>query len=129
MISTTTKKNTLRGLKIGDVVLCTNGKEYEFVRLKQSKFIGKSAGATYDIPVEMFTEVVRRTEKIAFDVTRLQEGELFYTLDNKQTATIYRFKYMINADKVMAENPVTRTGVRMPASMVEGSIKELQLKS
>lgn len=116
----------LRQLDMGDIVRCTNGKEYEFVRLKQTKFIGKRDGGTYDVPVEMFVELVRKSEKVPFDVSSLKEGDLFYFLNNKQEAIVLRFKYMINANKVRAVNPVTDQGYSLSADMVEGNIKEFQ---
>jgi hypothetical protein len=127
-MTTYEKSSTLRGLKLGDVVKLTNGKEYEFIRMKQKKFTGKRLGQTYDIPVEMFVEVVSRAEKVQFDPSVLQEGELFYTLDSKNNATLYRFKYMINAGKVMAENPITGTGVRMDATLAQGAVNDLARK-
>jgi hypothetical protein len=128
MVMTTTEKiSALRQLELGDIVLCTNGNEYEFIRLKQSKFIGKRVGGpTYDIPVEMFVEMVRKSDKVAFDPSTLQQGDLFYVLNGKQELLLYKYKYMINADKLMAENPVTSQGVRIPATMVKGSVRELQ---
>lgn len=118
------KFNQLALLSLGDKVLCSNGETYEFIRLKKTKFLGKRSGQTFNIPVSMFVEVVEKGESTLFDVTSLKEGDLFYTLDARKNPVLYRFKYMINSNKVMAENPVTRTGVRMPAEIVEGSIHD-----
>lgn len=120
------KREILNLLGMGDIVLCTNGKQYEFVRMKKTKFIGKRDGATYDVPYQMFVEVVSRQQNTRFDSSQLQKGELFYILNNKQEAVVFRFKYMINADKVMAENPVTNTGVRVGAGLVKGRVSELK---
>lgn len=125
-MNTQQKKIALRQLDMGDIVKCTNGKEYEFVRMKQSKFIGKRDGSSYDVPVEMFVELVRKAEKTRFDPSSLQEGELFYILNNKQEPICLRFKYMINASKIQAENPVTGQGYRVSTEMAEGSIREFQ---
>lgn len=122
---TTDKLNTLHGLSLGDVVKCTDGREYEFIRMKQKKFIGKNRGQAYDIDARMFVELIRKAEKVPFDPNVLQEGELFYVLDNKQTATIYRFKYMINSNRVKAENPITGGSVTVPSTMVEGAVNDL----
>lgn len=124
-MTTAEKKNRLRRCKMGDVILCTNGHEYEFVRMKQAKFIGKRRGVAYDIHIEMFVEVVKESEEIAFDPHTLREGDLLYILNSKQEAVIYKFKYMINADRVMATNPITGTGVRIPSSLVKGAVLEL----
>lgn len=124
-MNTLEKRAALRELNLGDVVKCSNGHEYEFIRLKKSKFIGKRSGQSYDIPVEMYRELVRKAEKTAFDPHTLEQGELFYILNPKQEAILYRFKYMINAERIMAENPVTGGGVRMPAQMAVGSVNDL----
>lgn len=124
-MTTAEKKSKLKRCKIGDTVLCTNGHEYEFVRMKQSKFIGKRRGVAYDIPVEMFTTVVKEAEAVEFDPHTLREGELLYILNNKQEPVIYKFKYMINANKIMATNPITGTGVRIDSSLVKGAVQEL----
>lgn len=120
------KKAALNGVNLGDIIRCSNGKEYEFIRLKQAKFLGKNNGVTYDIPIEMFVEVARRSNKVPFDVTTLREGDLFYIMNNTQEPICYRFKYMINANKVQAENPVTGQGARMGAHMVVGTVRSLQ---
>jgi hypothetical protein len=124
-MTTIEKRRVLRELNMGDVVCCVNGQEYEFVRLKQTKFIGKRMGVAYDIPLEMFAEVASRSEKVAFDVHSLKEGDLFYITNSKQEATIFRFKYMISPTKVMAENPITNTGVRISPTMIIGSVIDL----
>lgn len=120
------KYHALRELDYGDIVQCTNGKEYEFLRLKRTKFVGKHDGIFYDVPIEMFKEVVRKAMDHPFDVHSLQKGDLFYILNNKLEATVFRFKYMINADRVQAENPVTGGGYRIDSSLIKGSVKEFQ---
>lgn len=124
LMTTQQKRTALNQLNMGDIIRCSNGKEYEFVRLKKTKFLGKRDGATYDVPVELFMELVRKSEKAPFDPSVLKEGDLFYILNNKQEAILLRFKYMINADKVQAENPVTEQGYRVSASMIEGNVRE-----
>lgn len=116
----------LRQLDYGDIVQCTDEKEYEFLRLKRTKFVGKHDGVFYDVPIKMFKEVVRKAIDYPFDIHSLQEGDLFYTLNNKLEATIFRFKYMINANRVQAENPVTGGGYRIDSSLIKGNVKEFQ---
>lgn len=124
-MKTLEKKLILKECKMGDIVLCSNGHEYEFVRLKQAKFIGKRRGTAYDIHIEMFVKVVKETEDVAFDPHTLREGDLLYILNSKQEAVIYKFKYMINANRVMATNPITGTGVRIDSSLVKGAVHDL----
>lgn len=119
------KLRILSSLKLGDIVRCINDKDYEFIRMKKAKFIGRRYGTSYDIPVEMFSTIVRLSDKTPFDASQLQEGELFYVLNNKKEAIIYHFKYMINANKVMAENPITGVGARIPSSMAAGTVREM----
>lgn len=119
------KREELKSVQMGDVVQLTNGNQYEFIRLKQTKFLGKRDGLTYDVPVALFDKVISESKKEQFDPRSLDEGELFYVLNGQREAVVYRFKYMINVNKVMAENPVTGQGYRIGASMVEGSVRSL----
>jgi hypothetical protein len=116
----------LNKVNLGDIVRCSNGKEYEFIRLKKSKFLGKRDGTIFDVAVELFVEIAQWSNKTQFDASSLQEGELFYILNSKQEPVCLRFKYMINANRIMAENPVTSQGYRLSVELAEGTIRSLQ---
>ncbi|MEB2276980.1 hypothetical protein LAV82_23460 [Bacillus sp. ILBB4] len=120
------KKAILKGLNIGDIVLLVDGREFEFVRMKQTKFIAKNRGVAYNVQLAAFKEVVRRVEQKQFDPGTLKQGDLVYTLDAQQNPVIYRYKYMINSNRMMAENPVTAGGVRIDMGLIKGSVKELE---
>lgn len=119
------KKRTLRSLDMGDIIKCTNGKEYEFIRMKRDKFLARRDGGMYDVPAQMFDQLVRKSEQERFNPSELQEGELFYILNAQQEAIVLRFQYMINVDKVHAENPITKQGYTLAAHMVKGAVREL----
>lgn len=118
------KKLSMRELETGDIVLLTNGNEYEFIRLKQSKFLGKRNGVTYDIPIAMFDSCVAKLEKEKFDASTLKENDLFYILNSKQEPVVFRFQYMLNVNKVKAKNPATGQDYRIPSDIIEGNIMD-----
>lgn len=128
MMTIAEKKRSMQDIQTGDTVLLINGNEYEFIRLKQKKFIGKRNGVTYDIPVEMFDSVVKVADKKPFDVSTLQENDLFYILNAKQEPIVFRYQYMLNVDKVKAKNPATGQDYRISSDMIEGNIMDWTMR-
>lgn len=128
-MSSNEKIMILKGLSLGDIVKCIDDKEYSFMKVNRTKFVAKRDGTTYSIPIEYFASLERKSEKEFFDADSLQEGDLFYILERNQNVTVYRYKYKINADKIMAENPVTKTGVKVHINLVSGNVQELLLQN
>lgn len=120
------KKRVLSQLNIGDVVKCVDGKDYEFVSVKRTKFVGKHGTAAYSIPIEWFVDVVERKKQPTFDPNNIREGELFYIVDEKGRAIVYRFQYMMNHDRIFAKNPISGTDTRIDVALYAGKIDELR---
>jgi hypothetical protein len=119
------KKSELRTLELGDTVICSNGNQYEFIRMKRDKFIGKRNGVNYDIPAAMFESVKHKAAKETFDTSSLKEGDLFYILNSKQQPILFSFKYAISSTRIMAINPVTSTSMRIDNDLVKGNVRDL----
>lgn len=124
------KWNQLNALTQGDVVKLTNGQTAEFVRLKQSKFLGKMNDKTYDIPVNMFVEVAEKVdltaqiEKKKEGYMSLEKGDLFY-ISMKGNALLFEFDSMRNG-QIMGRNPADNSLARIEPNLFEQSIKDLQ---
>lgn len=121
-LSLNEKRKALLELNLGDTVRLTNNQEYEFIRVKQSKFIGKRNGAMYDIGIINLMEIVEKSDGAIFDASNLKEGDLFFTLNNQHEPIVFRFKYMINSNRVSAENPFNEMGYTVDCSMIKGMV-------
>lgn len=109
----------------GDKVKLTNGKIYEFVKLKRSKFIGKNENGMYDIPVSMFAEIVEKVEiKINNGYKKLKKGELFF-INKNDTAVVFIFEELKNG-RIFAENPIHGGKTRIDVGLYGGKISELK---
>jgi hypothetical protein len=109
----------------GDMVKLTNGKIYEFVKLKRTKFIGKVGGNMYDIPVSMFVEIVEKAppKKLDDGYKKLKKGELFF-IEKNDRAIVFKFEEMKNG-KIMGINPITKGLTKIDASLYAGKVSEL----
>jgi len=110
----------------GDKVKCTNGEIYEFIRLKRTKFIGKNEKGTYDIPIQMFVEIVEKAgpKKINQSYKRLKEGDLFY-IKKGDDAIVYSYIEMSNG-RIIGKNPVHGGRTRIDIGLYGGKITELK---
>lgn len=119
----------LAHLNEGDKVELTNGKIAEFVRLKQKNFVGTINGSSYNIPIEMFVDVVEKVDLAAktkeqeMEYSTLMKDELFY-INRKGDALIFKFKEIKN-NKIIGVNPITNVNTKIDTSLYGGKVKNL----
>ncbi|MCT1392050.1 hypothetical protein M4D76_27795 [Peribacillus frigoritolerans] len=112
----------------GDKIKLTNDKVCEFVKLKRTKFIGKMDGKAYDIPVQMFVEIIEKAEpkKLNQSYKKLKKGELFY-IEKNESAIVFRFEELKNG-KIIGINPILNSRTRIDISLYGGKVSELTVK-
>jgi hypothetical protein len=118
----------LANLQQGAKIRLKDGRESEFIRLKQKYFVGVLDGKTYNIPIGMFDEVISNapTRNLSNEVSKLKTGELFY-ISKGADIVIFQFDSIKN-NYIHAKNPVTGTGVKIPISMYGGNVKDINIK-
>jgi hypothetical protein len=111
-------------LRQGDKVKLTNGETAEFIRLKQKKFLGVMDGKSYNIPVNMFVEVLEKADQKAkvekADHMTLKQNEPFY-INKSGNALLFYFVKMENS-RIVGINPITNATTRIDASMYAGKV-------
>jgi hypothetical protein len=55
-------KLILKTLGLGDIVRCSDGQLYSFIKLNKTKFRGKLGEVPYEIPIGMFVELVEKAK-------------------------------------------------------------------
>ena len=116
----------------GDKVKLTNGDVATFVRLKQKNFVGTMNGQSYNIPVNMFVEVVEKVDFFAAESKKeeqystLKKGELFYITDQKKgNALLFIFEEMKNG-KIIGISPINNTRTRIAPSLFAGRVSDIK---
>jgi hypothetical protein len=119
------KKMVLRGLRYGDKVKLTDGSIAEFVKLKQKNFDGLINGQPYNIPVNMFVEVVEKAEAVteSKEYMTLKKGEPFY-INYRGAAQLFTFEGMENF-KIVGTCPVTKKRTTIAPSLYFGKVADL----
>ena len=113
----------------GDKVKLTNGDVATFVRLKQKNFVGVIDGKTYNVPVNMFVEVVEKVDIFAAETEKeeqystLTKGELFYITDQKKgNALLFEMKN----GKLIGISPINNTRARIAPSLFAGRVSDIK---
>lgn len=115
----------LAELKQGDKVKLTSGEIVEFSRLKQSKFIGIMNGNSYDIPVNMFVEVVEKSTRDMNAYKKLKKGDAFYT-DRDGKGILFIFDSIDNG-RIIGRNPIDKSRARIDVSLYGGKVKDIKI--
>ena len=118
------KWEQVRQLNRGDIIELTNGDECEFVRLKQKKFIGIMNGTTYDIPVNMFAEVIKKAESIEEKLANLKKDDLFYIQGNSGRAYLFKF-LKLKGNKIIGINPISKTKTTIDREMYVDKVENI----
>lgn len=119
------KWDTLKKLKTNSMILLTNGEECKFIRLKRKKFIGMINGSTFDIPVNMFKEVLEEAkENVGYKT--LKKGELFYITDSRgNDALLYKFDSIKN-NRIIGINPLSNVETSIDVSLYRGKVLDIK---
>lgn len=114
-------------LKTGDTVKLTNGKEAEFIKLKQKNFVGVVDGQSYNIPVNMFSELIKRVDQSAKkdDYMTLKTGDMFY-INKSGNALLFCF-VGIEKGRIIGINPISKSRTRIEATMYAGKASEFNM--
>ena len=81
---------------VGDIVECTDGREYEMIKINRVRFLARDIedGVVYRIPFEMFLKVVSR-KVIDFDkIDSLKPGDLFL-INDRRGAILFKFENLL----------------------------------
>jgi hypothetical protein len=114
-------------LQSGDTVMLTSGKTAAFVRKKKTKFVGIMDGLSYDIPMDMITEVLGKADasRIHSDYKTLKPGEAFY-INKSGKAGLYFFVKIQN-NYIIGINPISKTNTRIDSSMYVGKVADFKI--
>ena len=129
MTETIDKYKELMELNNGDKVKLVDGDVAEFVRLKRKNFEGQMNGKLYNIPVELFAEVLERVdmdvlmEEKEKSYRSLNKGELFYLVKGGD-AILYRF-VEISQNRLIGENVVNGGRARIDVGLYGGKVSDL----
>jgi hypothetical protein len=118
------KKIKVAGLMEGDVVKLTNGEVATFIRIKQTRFLGTINGNVFNIPINMFVDVISKApiediikkanEKSTVKsnvLDSLKEGDWFYIV---QRGNALAFKFVrVQGTSVIAKNPINNAEVKI----------------
>lgn len=121
------KLDTLSKLSMGDKIELRDGSEYEFIRLKRTRFIGRSLedDVSYDIHVNSFNEVLERTEdNTEEEIRSLNPGELIY-INDKGSPVLLRYKRM-KGEKLICSNVISGGRVKVDPELYVGKVKDLK---
>lgn len=124
-----TKYYALAVLNKGDKVKLTDGSIAEFVKLKQKNFDGLIDGKPYNIPVNMFVEVVEKTDlkekvnKIDEELTTLKKGDFFY-IDKSGSALLFKYEGM-EKGRIVGINPIGNMRTRIDKRMYVGKVADI----
>lgn len=116
-------------LNKGDRVLLNDGQIADFVRLKKKNFDGLINGICYNIPVNMFIEVVEKVDVkeeenlLKQEYLSLNKDELFY-INKKSDAILFKFD-TIRDGKIIGINPITKNVTRIDTSFYGGKVENL----
>jgi hypothetical protein len=110
----------------GDKIKTKSGRIYEFVKLKRTKFIAKNDEGTYDIPVELFDEIIEKAppKKLNQTYKKLQSGDLFYCII-KDDIVIFSFVEIANG-RIIGKNLTHGGRTRIDISLYGGNLAELK---
>lgn len=119
------KLMVVRGLNAGDKVKLTDGSIAEFGRLKQKNFTGTIDGKPFNIPVNMFVEVIEKAEvKILNTQTiDLKKGEKFF-IDKNGNALLFIFEKM-ESGRIIGLNPIDKARTKIDCSLYSGKVSDL----
>lgn len=112
-------------LNPGDKVKLTDGQIAEFVKLKQKNFNGIIDGQSYNIPVNMFVEVVEKTDlgSKLNEAKNMKPGDMFY-IAQKGNALLFKFEQIQNG-RIVGINPVSKSKTRIDMSLFVGKVADL----
>lgn len=117
------KQNKLASLTSGDIVKLTTGSTAEFVRMKRKNFEGIMDGKAYNIPIDMFVEVVEKA-KVNDEYKNLTPGELFYVnWDGKAVLFIYEG---FESGKIIGICPILKAKAKIGTSIYMGTVQSIQ---
>lgn len=110
----------------GDKIRTTSGTEYEFIKLKRTKFIAKNEKGTFDIPVEFFKEIIEKAppKKIPTSYKKLQIGDLFY-ITVKDDILMFSFVEIANG-RIIGKNLSHGGRTKIDISLYGGNLSELK---
>lgn len=120
----------LNNLNEGDKVKLTNGDVVTFVRLKQKNFIGTMDEKSFNIPVNMFVEVVEKVDNESkmkeqkAEYMSLKKGELFF-INKGGIALLFAFEEIKNG-KIIGINPISKGITRIDSGMFGGKVSDLK---
>lgn len=119
-------KNNILYAELGDKIKLKNGSIYEFVKMKRTKFIGKKDGQMYDIPMDMFLEIVEKGEKpkLNNDYKTLRQGELFY-INKNDKALLFKFEEIKNG-KIVGINPIGNVRTTIDVGLYGGKVSDIK---
>lgn len=114
-------KRVLSGLHTGDKVKLTTGEVMEFVKLNRTKFIGRLNDKEYNVPIQMFVEVLEKVDlnKIRDEksknnanvLSQLKKGDWFY-INKNNSAITFRFE-KVEVNKIIGINPINGSTARI----------------
>ena len=118
-------------LNEGDQVRLTNGEIATYVRLKQKNFVGNVNGKSYNIPVNMFVEVVEKVDITTIEENKeseyksLTKGELFYITDQRKgNALLFIFEEIKNG-KIIGISPISKSMTRIDPDLFAGKVSNI----
>lgn len=125
------KYGSLMKLKVGDIILTTQGKEVEFTELKRKYFHGieLSSGKPYRFPIEMFDKFLREGENKAKsnEWKELKKDELFYII-HKGDAMLFRFDKLEkkrNKIVIVGINIASKVPTTIDTALYGGKVSDL----
>ena len=110
---------------VGDIVECTDGREYEMIKINRVRFLARDIedGVVYRIPFEMFLKVVSR-KVIDFDkIGSLKPGDLFL-INDRRGAILFKFE-KFEKGNIIGVNPLTGTKGMIAKSIFACKVDEL----
>lgn len=119
------KFRQMASLNPGDKVKLTDGSIAEFVKLKQKNFDGIIDGKLYNVPVNMFVEVIEKADlgSKLNDAQNMTPGEMFYIAKDGK-ALLFKFE-RIERGKIIGINPVSKGRTTIDMSLFAGKVADL----
>ncbi|AEO93892.1 gp649 [Bacillus phage G] len=117
------KFNELSKLNTGDKVKLTNGEVAVFTKLKRKNFEGTIDDKAFNIPIEMFVEVIETVDVNAKDgeIVSLKKGEPFF-INKNGNALLFTFEKIENG-RIIGINPVSKSRTRIDKSLYAGKVE------
>lgn len=117
-----TKWMAVANLKQGDTVKLTDGSIAVFTKMKQKNFSGTIDGKAYNIPINMFVEVLGKAV-VDTGYKTLKPGEAFY-IAKQGKAMLYTFMGM-EGPRIVGMNPVSKQRTTIDISLYGGKVADL----